>query len=407
MTKYSDSDNPESGFNATAQLKPQADFQALTLAKWLMAQNVAARPGDNDIESILHELATDSKQLVGLDGVKSAVQDIIVGDIVDHNWQNVNSDGSEGGVGENHDTTNLAARGAAYYAPSFSDGNTDNFILIRIPNGSDVRHYRIVISGVEGAIGANLLLALGHSADNNWSYYGYGYAEINAFAGAQHTITLQISDRVLAHTTWAGKLGKAPLDEVASAIKTKLDEVTMVQSSVDTRQDDEITALERLTQDLTVNNKNETTYNGRLGDAAQADLAGKRNQLIWTDSANTSTWNNPGRILTADAADAIYQGLLNAPYWKRLEVEIAYSAGNPALYEYALGTIATVRGGGGGKPNNAVRLHGIAFLGALLDIQINLVSGGQIRADNSHMKISGVSWAQGTEQFDIKLYGIK
>ena len=129
--------------------------------------------------------------------------------------------------------------------------------------------------------------------------------------------------------------------------------------------------------------------------------------LIWTDSATTSTWNNPGRILTANAADAIYQGLLVAPYWKRLELEIEYSAGSPALYEHALATIATVRGGGGGKVNNPVRLHGIAFMGALLDIQINLVRGGQIRADNSHLKISGVSWASGSETFNVKLYGVR
>ena len=152
-----------------------------------------------------------------LDGVKAAVQDIIVGDVVDHNWQDVNGDGSEGGVGENHDTTNLAARATTYHSPSFSDGNTDNFVLLRIPVASDVRHYQFTISGVQGAFGANLLHALGQSADGTWKYYGYPNAELNAFVGATHTVTLQISDRVLAHTTYDGQLGplaKASLNDV-------------------------------------------------------------------------------------------------------------------------------------------------------------------------------------------------
>lgn len=258
MTQYSGNDNPESGFNPTSQLKPQGDFQALTLAKWLMVQNVAARPGDNDIESILHELATDSKQLVGLDGVKAAVQDIIVGDIVDHNWQNVNSDGSEGGVGENHDTSNLAARTANYSAPSFSDGNTDNYILIRIPSDSDVRHYRVLINGVEGAITANLLVALGHSADSAWKYYGYDGAELNAFVGPSHTVTLQISDRVLAHSTWAGRLSQELLDQIKDLTKDDIDtaeeDIDTLQKDVDAVEED-IARLKRTTSDIIVNTK--------------------------------------------------------------------------------------------------------------------------------------------------------
>ncbi len=201
-----------------AQADSTALFDLVTTPNDLLLMQIAPQDPAQDTSRIEAVEGDVSGLEAKVDGLQGAVQDIIVGDLVDHNWQDVNSDGSEGGIGENHDTTNLAARGATYSAPSFSDGNTDNFILLRVPAGADVRRYQVLISGVEGAITANLLLALGHSTDAMWDYYGYGYAEINAFAGATHTVTLQISDRVLAHTTFAGQLGATALAQVDDRI---------------------------------------------------------------------------------------------------------------------------------------------------------------------------------------------
>lgn len=128
--------------------------------------------------------------------LQNAVQDIHVGDVVDHNWENVESNGSEGGLTSANQTWNLTnAKSASYSAPSVN-GAANESQVARIPVGADARHYRIVISGVGNSV-LNTFTRLG--ADNTYQYYEQAVGLPDAA-----TVTLQISDRVLGHTSYGG-----------------------------------------------------------------------------------------------------------------------------------------------------------------------------------------------------------
>ena len=132
-----------------------------------------------------------------LQNVVRATQDVIVGDVVDHAWQTVDADHSEGGVTSAVQTWNLAKAKAASYAPSVN-GAANASQIARIPASADPRSYRLVIAGLGPEL-LNHFLRLGH--DDDWQYYEQSVGLPDPAA-----VTLQISNRVLAHTTWAGAL---------------------------------------------------------------------------------------------------------------------------------------------------------------------------------------------------------
>lgn len=139
-----------------------------------------------------------------LDRLAAAVQDVIVGDVVEHNWQNVDSDGSEGGVSGVATGTLDLAKAATYAAPA---GNVDGVTAIRIPAGADSRHYRAVFGSIS-VVQVSGLPRLG--SDTTWQYY----VEHISFTGK---VTLQVSDRTLAHTTWAGALADGIVTQASLA----------------------------------------------------------------------------------------------------------------------------------------------------------------------------------------------
>lgn len=144
--------------------------------------------------------------------VVAAVQDVIVGDVVDHSWEDVETDGSEGGLTSANQSWNLAkAKAATYSAPSVN-GVENESQIVRVPASVDPRHYRLVIVGV-GTEQLNHFSRLG--ADDDWQYYEQGVGLPDPA-----TVTLQVDDRVLGHTTFDGVLGpkaKASLGDLGGS----------------------------------------------------------------------------------------------------------------------------------------------------------------------------------------------
>ena len=145
-----------------------------------------------------------------MQAIQAAVQDVIVGDVVDHNWEAVKANGTEGGVTSAATTWTLdKAKAASYSAPSVNGAENESQI-VRIPASADARHYRILIAGV-GAELVNHFTRLG--SDNNWQYYEQGIGLPDAAV-----VSLQVSDRALGHTTWAGALSDALMARMAPAL---------------------------------------------------------------------------------------------------------------------------------------------------------------------------------------------
>ena len=143
----------------------------------------------------------------------AAVQDVIIGDVVDPNWEAVKAGGTEGGITSAIRTWTLDnAKTASYSAPSVNASENSSQV-VRIPAAADARHYRIVIAGVSSEL-VNHFLRLG--TDANWKYYEQSVALPDAAM-----VTLEVSDRTLGHTTWAGALSAALMARMAPALAGK------------------------------------------------------------------------------------------------------------------------------------------------------------------------------------------
>ena len=222
MTEYSPTDNPESSFTRVASLKPQGDFNPLTLAKWIMLQTQSTDDGDNDLESILTEINGILDHVVSDDVIKRiqlAVGDIIVGEKVVRSWGAVNASGAEGGMYYSQNPTLEEAKTATYSAPSLQSPNGGAFYVARIPVDADPRNYTMREPSThfgDNDVPVNQMTLLG--SDENWSYY----EERVRFFG---NITLRRSTHRVGVNTWGGKLGSTAeqqVQEIANELETIL-----------------------------------------------------------------------------------------------------------------------------------------------------------------------------------------
>ena len=132
--------------------------------------------------------------------LKLATHDIIVGSKRATGWQDVNSDGSEGGIAFAERWTLDTAKAATYTNGDLATPSGGGYAVVRIPTGAEPRHWRIVEPSTHFGdieVGVNEFHALG--SDNTWDYYE---DNVRLFG----TISFQTQDHVVGSNTWAGKL---------------------------------------------------------------------------------------------------------------------------------------------------------------------------------------------------------
>ena len=135
-----------------------------------------------------------------LDGLERITHDLHAGSVTTHNWADVNSDGTEGGVAYQLQEFNLAqAKAATYTAPSVT--GQAGHRAYRIPKRSNASNYAIQHTGTFNfaePLGQTIYLG----ADDDWHYYNSG-----GTSAAADTTTLRLSSHTAGYTEFNGRLG--------------------------------------------------------------------------------------------------------------------------------------------------------------------------------------------------------